>query len=395
MKWPTVKLKDVCELITDGVHNSPEYCSTGIPMLDSKHIGENFFIDDTKPEKFISPVTDAMLSTRCKPSTEDVLISSRGSIGKIAIVRRNQNFNIMGNIILIRAAKNITPKFLAYTLSNKVSHLISIANGVAQKGLYLNQIRSLEIPLPPLVEQKRIAEILDKAAEIKAKREQAIAKLDELSQSTFVEMFGDVNDLIAGGNTEQLSSVVANGKIITYGIVQAGPHIENGIPYIKTGDIKGGAIVGVDKLARTSKEIANSYARSAVAVNDIVMSIRATVGTTALVPASLDGANLTQGTARIAPGDTILPAYLLNYLRTSAVQRWIQKQVKGATFREITLGKLRELPVYVPSIERQKKYTNAIEKIEILKKYFELSQTVKMEMCTSLQHQAFTTGFNA
>ena len=71
------------------------------------------------------------------------------------------------------------------------------------------------------------------------------------------------------------------------------------------------------------------------------MSIRATVGTTAVVPESLAGANLTQGTARISPGKNVTGEYLLAYLQSSPSQHWIQRQVKGATFREMGAALLK------------------------------------------------------
>jgi type I restriction enzyme S subunit len=132
-------------------------------MLDSKHVKDGFFIDDTEPEKFISLATDALLSKRCKPRTGDILISSRGSIGKIAIVRDGQDFNIMGNMILIRLPEDVSREFAAFYLHYQVSHLESISKGAAQKGLYLNQIRDYDLPLPSLPEQQRIVTILDEA----------------------------------------------------------------------------------------------------------------------------------------------------------------------------------------------------------------------------------------
>ena len=100
------------------------------------------------------------------------------------------------------------------------------------------------------------------------------------------------------------------------------------------------------------------------------MSIRATVGTTALVPKILDGSNLTQGTARIAPGEKVTSEYLLHFLRSPKTQNWIKRQVKGATFREITLTRLRELPVVIPPISIQRDFSKKV------KKYNELLTTV-------------------
>src|SRR5439155_10326718 len=136
-------------------------------------------------------------------------------------------------------------------------------------------------------------------------------------------------------------------------------------PYIRTGDIVEGEIV-LDGLRHTDPQIAARFSRSRVETGDIVMSIRATVGTTALVPEELHGANLTQGTARIAPGQSVEQCYLLSYLRTAGTQHWIGRQVKGATFREITLARLRELPVSVPPIEVQRDFTRRFTAVDRL-----------------------------
>ena len=142
-------------------------------MLNSKNVKDGFVIDDTEPEKFISPATDALLANRCKPRTGDILISSRGSIGKIAIVREGQNFNIMGNITLIRLPEDVSTEFVAFYLHSQITHIKSIARGVAQKGLYLNQIRDYELRLPPKSKQVQIGNLLN-ALFVETKRLDAV-----------------------------------------------------------------------------------------------------------------------------------------------------------------------------------------------------------------------------
>ncbi len=160
-KYPLCDLKDVSVQITDGPHNSPNYEDSGIPMIDSKNINNAFKIDDTVATKFISKETDFEISKRCKPQKDDVLISSRGSIGKVAIVTSGQNFNIMGNIILIRTAETLLPKFLLFYLFSQKTFLEKLAHGSSQKGLYLNQIRTLKIPIPPIKIQQQIVNDLE------------------------------------------------------------------------------------------------------------------------------------------------------------------------------------------------------------------------------------------
>lgn len=141
---------------------------------------------------------------------------------------------------------------------------------------------------------------------------------------------------------------------ITYGIVQAGPHIENGIPYIRTGDMSGDRF-DLDSLLRTSRSIAANFKRSEVHSGDIVMAIRATVGKVLMVPDELDGANLTQGTAKLSPRSTIDRFFFLWSIRHSRAQKSILDEVKGTTFAEITLAALRKIKMAAPEKQEEQR----------------------------------------
>ena len=146
-------------------------------------------------------------------------------------------------------------------------------------------------------------------------------------------------------DVERLDDIV--DESITYGIVQAGPHVDGGVPYIRTGDMRGDEI-NVEKLLRTAPQVAKSYKRSAVWVGDIVFALRATVGKVLPVTVELYGANLTQGTAKISPKKSIDSDFLLWAMRTSKVQNAIRLEQKGTTFQEITLGDLRTIRIALP-----------------------------------------------
>ena len=256
-------------------------------------------------------------------------------------------------------------------------------------GLNRDDAYRLRLLLPPLAEQRRIAKVLDRAEELRAKRGGALAQLDTLTQFVFLDIFGDPASNPKGWPVLPLREVVKPGTIVTYGIVQAGEEYPGGgIPYIRTGDIADGEIVQ-SGLRHTDPAIAVKFLRSRVETGEIVMSIRATVGTTALVPPRLDGANLTQGTARIAPGDFVERTYLLQYLRSSAAQHWIKLQIKGATFREITLSRLRQLPVLVPPLSAQSEFARRMAAMEKLRALHRESLSHLYGLFNALQHRAF------
>lgn len=323
----------------------------------------------------------------------DVLVSTvRPNLNGVAMVPPQlDGATASTGFCVIRAARAaLEPSYVFHWVRSPtfVSRMVAQATGASYPAVSDRIVLDSEIPLPPLHEQHRIAAILDKADALRTKRREALAQLDRLAQSTFVEMFGNPDEHIRAGATKLLSEVVAPERSVTYGIVQAGPEVPDGVPYIKTGDIRNGRILE-ERLSRTSPAIAADYSRSAVSTGDIVISIRATVGTTAVVPPSLDGANLTQGTARISPGDSVRTAYLLSYLRTEAVQRWIQTQVKGATFREITLGRLRELPVHVPKLPQQDKFVGCMNALVALESRNTASLVELDALFASLQQRAF------
>ena len=104
--------------------------------------------------------------------------------------------------------------------------------------------------------------------------------------------------------------IVDSARPNTYGIVQCGPNYPDGVPYIRPVDMDDERGVGLDSLQRTAPDIAAAYARSTVRASDVVVSIGPSFGKAMVVPAELEGANLTQGTARLAPGADVAPRFL-------------------------------------------------------------------------------------
>jgi len=169
------------------------------------------------------------------------------------------------------------------------------------------------------------------------------------TKSSGIEWLGDVP---AQWDVSQLRYVVRPGTSITYGIVQAGPHVDDGVPYIKTSDMAGSALP-MTGYSRTSKQVDEAYVRSRVSAGDLVIAIRASVGKCLIVPPELAGANLTQGTAKISPGVRVTGVFLHSFINSSVVQAYLSRMAKGATFKEITLETLRKTPVLVPPLNEQ------------------------------------------
>lgn len=366
MEYPKVKLGEVCEIYGGGTPSRQvdEYFDGEILWATPTEIPKDRIGDlvDSKEKITLAGLENS--SAKLLPK-DTVLMTSRASIGNISVA--TVPFTTNQGFINFVCGNKVFNRYLAYWLFSKKSDFENAANGATFKEISRGSIKEFKIPLPPLETQRHIAAVLDRADAVRQQSRQLIAHYDELIQSVFLDMFGDPVRNEKGWEVKEIASLMNVGKIITYGIVQAGPDMPNGIPYIKTGDIKDGRIL-INQLSRTSLEIARNYERSKISEGDIVISIRATVGTLAITPPELDGANLTQGTARISPDPTKASnLYLYHYIKNQSAQDWIQRQVKGATFREITLQKLREMPVLLPPLSLQTHFANVVEQIEAQK----------------------------
>jgi type I restriction enzyme, S subunit len=134
------------------------------------------------------------------------------------------------------------------------------------------------------------------------------------------------------------------GEAITYGIVQCGPHVPNGVPYIRVSDMNREQL-DVAGMLRTAPAIAAQFSRSRVSEGDLVYALRGKIGEVRRIDAEIVGANLTQGTARLSPDSQIKSTYLLWSLRSQNALRQGDLSAKGSTFREITLEALRQIQI--------------------------------------------------
>ncbi|EMY6577967.1 restriction endonuclease subunit S [Vibrio alginolyticus] len=152
-------------------------------------------------------------------------------------------------------------------------------------------------------------------------------------------------------------------KKISYGIVQAGPHIPDGMPYIKSTNLN--KELCLEELERTSDAIAKSYQRSEVAPEDIVFSLRGNIGATRIVPETIPVANLTQGTARLSIGENFSNVYINYCLSTRKAYKRVNSVSKGSTFQEISLADLRKVKVtHSVDIKEQQKIASFLSKVD-------------------------------
>jgi restriction endonuclease S subunit len=161
-KWPITTLGELCNFITDGSHNPPKGIEKSeYLMLSSRDINNGALTFD-KP-RYLSKADFEIENKRTDLQIDDVLLTTVGTIGRTAIYSGiPKNVTFQRSVSVLRTNKEkLSPKFLMYFLDSITELLNREARGVAQQGIYLNQVRKLEIPVPTLDEQLFLVEFLD------------------------------------------------------------------------------------------------------------------------------------------------------------------------------------------------------------------------------------------
>ncbi|MBE9141716.1 restriction endonuclease subunit S [Planktothrix mougeotii] len=382
MEWKAVKCQDVID-IRDGTHDTPKYVSVGYPLITSKNL-KNGLIDFSEVS-YISAEDHIAINKRSKVDKGDILLAMIGTIGNPVIVDVDQEFSIK-NVALFKLQNSpVDPRFLKYLLESSIvkKQLERETKGGTQKFVSLKVLRNLEIPLPPIASQRRIADILDKADEIIRKRKEAIALTEQLQKSIFLDMFGDPITNPKGWEVRKL------GNICT--IVRGGSprpindYLGGTIPWIKIGDATEGDDIYIHKTAEMIKEEGIKKSRY-------------------LEPNTLIFANcgVSLGFARILKiGGCIHDGWLaFYYLNPCINQIFLLKSLNQITqyFRSIApdgtqpnlnTAIMKNFNIPVPPIDLQEKFENIIE--HILKNKIKLKQSLEESenLFNSLLQKAF------
>lgn len=192
--WQDYQLKDICEKITDGTHQTPKYTDDGgYIFLSSKNVKSGKI--DWKNIKYIPKDLHDILYERIAPQRDDILLAKNGTTGVAAIVDRDIIFDIYVSLALLRVNKKyILPRFLLYAIGSPIikNYFDSNLKGIGVPNLHLKYIREVTISVPTIEEQQEIVNILDKllAKYNKIKNlEQQLEKIELLKKAILAKAF--------------------------------------------------------------------------------------------------------------------------------------------------------------------------------------------------------------
>lgn len=320
-----------------------------------------------------------------------VLFSSRAPIGHVAVntvpMATNQGFKS-----LVPKPERTDAKFLYWWLRANRAYLENLGNGATFKEVSKGIVSRIEILLPSLAEQRRIAEVLDRADALRAKRRAALAQLDSLTQSIFLDLFGDpVTNSKSWKRAEMIDTVV--GK---YGI-KAGPFGSS----LKKEDYAadGYRIYGQEQVIAGRFDIGDYYIGErkyqqlkscAVAEGDLLVSLVGSFGKVLIVPPGIEPGIINPRLLKITPNQQLVrPDFLAALLQHSTVQAEFQRVAHGGTMGILNAGLLKRLKVILPPLTLQREFALRVTVVEKLKTAQRASLTELDALFASLQHRAF------
>lgn len=391
-----VKLGTLCSVVTKGTTPTTlgmSFEEDGVPFLRVQNIS-NFTVslDDIL---FISQSThDSLERSKIKPG--DFLITIAGTIGRTAIVPDDfPESNCNQAVAILRFNEHqLSPRYLLHWLNtdDAFSQISGKKVTATISNLSLGQIKELEIPLPPLAEQKRIAAILDKADAIRRKRQQAIQLADDFLRAVFLEMFGDPVTNPKGWEVKLVDELAANEKYA----IKAGPF---GSALKKEDYVEHGyKIYGQEQVIRDDLSFGHYYIDEnkfeslktcAVSPGDVLISLVGSFGKISVVPEQFERGIINPRLMKIKFNNKLADPWFMKYLLTTAeMLRKIENLSHGGTMGILNVGKIKQLDVILPPIELQERFISIQGKVLAVKN--RLSKEDNLELFNSLSQKAFS-----
>ncbi|PHR43323.1 MAG: hypothetical protein COA32_16485 [Fluviicola sp.] len=392
--WKIKTLGEVSDVLNGGTPKTKvkEYWGGNINWITPKDLGklEQIYVSET-PRK----ITDLGLQkSSAKLFVENsIILSTRAPIGHLAInlVPMATNQGCRG----IVPNSELEVHYLFYFLKLNVKLLNDLGTGTTFKELSTRSLESVEVPIPPLAEQKQIVKLLDQAFEAidqaKANIEKNIANAKELFQSKLNDVFSQEG---AGWEEKILPDLVSKSCTLSYGVVQPGDEYENGLPIVRPTDLKN-TYVNLDNLKRIDPDKSKSYSKTILKGNELLLCVRGDTGVVSLITDELNGANVTRGIVPIL-FDENLVRVKFGYFQF--ISELIQKQIKaktyGAALMQINIRDVRQLKLNIPSIEVQDKLLpildEVLNKTELLLHSYTNKLTSLEEFKKSILQKAFS-----
>ena len=375
--WEVKTVIDVCTEVTDGSHFSPKSNSIGdYPYITVRDIN-NDFIDFNNCKFIDSKAYQQLKNNGCKPNNGDLLFSKDGTVGKVSLIDFDKEFVVLSSLAILRPKKNIiNSTYFKYVLKNPsfIDEAIGKKTGVAIRRIILKHLKDIQIPLPPLDEQKRIVAILDEAFaaidRAKANAEKNLANAKELFESYLNGIFANPGEDWEKKNLEEVTTKIGSGATPRGGQKN---YKEEGISLVRSMNVHDWEF-RERNLAFIDEKQAGELDGVTLQENDILLNITgASVARCCVFPKKHLPARVNQHVSIIRPKIELLNARFLNLLLTSKPYKdqLLYTGEQGATRQAITKAQIKAFIITIPTLKEQQKIVEKLDKLSAETKQLE------------------------
>ena len=295
--WPEVSLAEVATAIDYGLNAGASAGAVGPRLLRITDIQDDR-VDWSRVPRCARTFEPAMA---LKPG--DIVFARTGATtGKSFLVRACPEDAVFASyLIRVRLDDTSDPRFVSHFFGTPRywAQISQSARGVAQPGVNATVLGGLRLPSPPLAEQRRIADILDRANALRAKRRAAFALLDTLAKSIFQAFAWGAGE----GAWPRAEFGDTMAEVYRYPTYFGIRYESDGVPEIRGELLRSDGTIVTDRCALRfiSRRTSERFPRTVLRAGDLVMSVRGTIGKVSIVPPELEGANMTANLMRLSP----------------------------------------------------------------------------------------------
>ena len=381
------KLTKLCHVSSGGTpsRGKKEFYGGNIPWAKIGDIERsNGIIYNT--EEHITKEGLAAIRNRIFPKGT-LLFSMYGSVGKTAFtgVDLSTNQAILGIRLKEEKKDKLDLRYLSKFFEYNIEVYKRRAVGGILKNLSATIVKDFDIPIPDINNQKRIAQLLTDCETLIAKREESIALLDELLKSTFLEMFGDPIQMSA----KELEKFSTQLSFLTSGSRGwAKYYSETGAKFLRIQNL-GFGILNEKEIQYVEPPESAESIRTKVQEGDLLISITADLGRTAVIPENYGDAHINQHLALIRLKKSLNPTYAAFYFTMPFGNRMIQKKDKDGVKSGLNFTDIRNFDVFIPELKEQEKFERIVVNVEETKNLFQTHLTELENLYGRLSQDAF------
>lgn len=381
-----MKLRDFCFFLNGGTPTKavPAYFDGDIPWITGADITGPIV---TRARSHITEeAIDESATNRVPKGT--ILLVTRTSVGKVGIAGVDLCFSQDITAVLPDPEKADTG-FLVHFLRTKQPHFEDNARGATIKGITRQVVADLELPLPPLEDQKRIAALLDKADALRRKRQEALRLTDDFLRATFLDLFGGYLDKNASDPFADVLAMPLNN-----GFFAKNDQYGSGTPVIWVDNLYHTSLINTSSLRR-AEMTANDLRKYAVLEGDLLFTrsslVRDGIGQCNVVPSLAEPmafeCHIIRARVDLKKAN---PRYIQALYRSDFGKAEILRRANTATMTTISQGSLEALPCPLPPIELQNRFAAIVQAVEKTASSMAATLESNNTLFSALQQRAFS-----